>query len=80
LLDQVLLLLMLLLLLLLLLRLHMFLIELLKYIGILLEYSRNSRIWLILEIELDLLLLCPLRPLRLLLLPPWLRPFASDGS
>jgi hypothetical protein len=26
------------------------------------------------------LLVLLLRPLRLLLLPPWLRPFASDGS
>jgi hypothetical protein len=76
----------------LLLRLRMFLIELLKYIGILLEYSRNGRIWLILEhVELLLqllLLLHPLRllpllllrPLRPLLLPPRLHPFALDGS
>jgi hypothetical protein len=38
-----------------------FLIELLKYSGILLEYSRNGRICLLLELRLRVLLLHPLR-------------------
>jgi hypothetical protein len=47
----------------------------------LLEYIRHSRIWLVLEIELELLLLRlrhPLLPRLCPLLP--LHPFALDGS